>query len=111
MQFKTDRMERYITRIFGREGGIVLKKKLLPLAAATTLVLSLSAPDETLANTDSEIKELRQEVKEKQQKQKEIQEQIKENEKKQQSVRSELDRLEESLEETKEKIRQLNNEI
>lgn len=89
----------------------MLKKKLLPLAAATTLVLSLSAPDETLANTDSEIKELRQEVKEKQQKQKEIQEQIKENEKKQQSVRSELDRLEESLEETKEKIRQLNNEI
>lgn len=89
----------------------MLKKKLLPLAAATTLVFSMSAPNATLANLDKEIKDLRQEVKEKQQNQKEIQKQIDENEQKQQSVRSELDQLEESLEETKERIRQLNNDI
>lgn len=85
-----------------------MKKKLLPLAVATTLTFTLAAPYSTWADS---VDDLRKQVEQQQEKQKELKEKIKENEQKQKSVRSKLDQLEESLEETKEKIRQLNNEI
>lgn len=89
-----------------------MKKKLLPLAAATTLMVSLTAPSWTAAGSvNDDIKELRQNVKEKQERQKELKQQLKQNERKQESIQSELDQLEESLEETREKIRQLNDDI
>lgn len=89
-----------------------MKKKLLPLAVATTLTFSLTAPYAGHAGKlDDEIKDLRQEVKQKQEKQKALKQQIKENEQKQKSVNNKLDELAASLEKTKEKIRQLHNEI
>lgn len=89
-----------------------MKKRWLPLAAATTLAFSLTAPYVSSAEQlDSEIKELRQEVKKKQEKQKKLREQLKKNEQKQQSVQSELNQLEEGLERTKKKIQELNDSI
>lgn len=83
----------------------------MPLAVATTLALSVVTPFTSTASVSDDIKELRQEIKKRQEKQKAIKEKIKDNEKRQQSVKNRLDQLTESLEKTKAKIRQLNEKI
>lgn len=89
-----------------------MKKRWLPLAAATTLAFSLTVPYVSSAGPlDNEIKELRQEVKKKQEKQKKLKQQLRENKQKQQSVQSELSQIAESLEQTKQRIQELNDSI
>lgn len=90
---------------------MVVRKKIVPLAVATTLALSVVTPFTSTASVSDDIKELRQEIKKRQEKQKTIKEKIMDNEKRQQSVRNRLDQLTESLEITKAKIRQLNEKI
>ncbi|WP_054951251.1 murein hydrolase activator EnvC family protein [Numidum massiliense] len=88
-----------------------MKKKLLPFAVATTLVLSAISPSAIAANVDDDIKELRKEVKKQEDKQAEVQQKLKKNENAQKPVEQDIEKLDKQLSDTEKKLRKLNDDI